>query len=338
MAGCMGSKVRRRLSRPETPRARRRKRYAVGAACLGVALAVTAGFARQRPGLAAWLAVAVVAGLAYNLGYFVTRKAGRVPRPHRNRVIGSAVALMAVFLAAPWVVAAQRAEASWPFLVTAGVMGVGGHLVGRALARKRAKRSKPPGRESALAHQYLDGLKGLEIGGSAHNPFGLDTLNVDYTLSTETVFKQAELEIAGKTLPVNVVASGDALPFLDGSHDFVVSSHVLEHFPDPIKALREWYRVIKPGGYIVMIVPHKERTFDRERPRTTLAELIDRHRNGWGPGTDQHCSVWITEDVVDLIEYLGWEIAEVQDVDDKAGNGFTLLVRKTATACPSGAR
>ena len=34
-------------------------------------------------------------------------------------------------------------------------------------------------RESAIAHKYLDGLKGIEIGGSAHNPFGLDTINVD---------------------------------------------------------------------------------------------------------------------------------------------------------------
>ena len=36
-------------------------------------------------------------------------------------------------------------------------------------------------KDSQLAHKYLDGLKGLEIGGSAHNPFNLDTLNVDYT-------------------------------------------------------------------------------------------------------------------------------------------------------------
>ena len=33
--------------------------------------------------------------------------------------------------------------------------------------------------ESALAHELLDGLSGLEIGGGMHNAFGLDTLNVD---------------------------------------------------------------------------------------------------------------------------------------------------------------
>lgn len=35
--------------------------------------------------------------------------------------------------------------------------------------------------ESALAHKLLDGLNGIEIGGSAHNSFGLNTRNVDYT-------------------------------------------------------------------------------------------------------------------------------------------------------------
>jgi hypothetical protein len=33
--------------------------------------------------------------------------------------------------------------------------------------------------ESALAHRWLDGLHGVEIGGAAHNDFGLDTINVD---------------------------------------------------------------------------------------------------------------------------------------------------------------
>ncbi|MDA0090523.1 hypothetical protein OFR95_14780 [Brachyspira hyodysenteriae] len=33
----------------------------------------------------------------------------------------------------------------------------------------------------------------------------------------------------------------------------------------------------KKDGYIAMIVPHKERTFDKDRDRTTLNELIERH-------------------------------------------------------------
>jgi len=191
-------------------------------------------------------------------------------------------------------------------------------------------------KESALAHQLLDGLEGLEIGGSAHNSFGLKTRNVDNT-SELTCFKQEEIKLCGESLPVDIVAPGDELPLEDNSVDFVISSHVIEHFPDPIKALREWYRVVKPGGYLYIIAPHKERTFDKERSRSTLAELIERHETGRQPETlNEHCSVWITEDFVELIHWLGWNILHVQDSDDKVGNGFTVVVgvEKTNTTVP----
>src|SRR5579862_8653634 len=137
-------------------------------------------------------------------------------------------------------------------------------------------------KESALAHQLLDGLEGIEIGGSAHNSFGLKTRNVDFT-DELTSFKQEEIKLCGEALPVDIVSPGDKLPLEDNSVDFVVSSHVIEHFPDPIKALREWHRVVKPGGYLFVKAPHKERTFDKDRARTTLAELIERHETGIGP-------------------------------------------------------
>src|ERR1700722_14924094 len=116
-------------------------------------------------------------------------------------------------------------------------------------------------RESKLAHQYLDGLAGLEIGGAAHNPFGLETKNVDYVASLDTVYKKAEIEYCGEALKVDIIASGDELPVPDESQDFVVSAHVIEHFFDPIKAIKEWLRVVRPGGYIFIVAPHKERTF-----------------------------------------------------------------------------
>lgn len=184
--------------------------------------------------------------------------------------------------------------------------------------------------ESQLAHHYLDGLSGLEIGASYHNPFGLRTKNVDYTDSYGQYYKKLERKIAGRSVSVDIVAPGDAIPLSDESQDFVVSSHVLEHFPDPIKALKEWYRLIRSGGYIFMIIPHKERTFDREFPRTTLQELVRRHEGRIlaEPNVNDHYSVWVTEDITELIRYLGWNIVDVQDADDKAGNGFTVVVRK----------
>jgi len=182
-------------------------------------------------------------------------------------------------------------------------------------------------KESALAHRLLDGLQGIEIGGSAHNAFGLNTRNVDYTGSLQTPFKEQEIKLCGEAMPVDIVAPGDQLPLADSTVDFVISSHSIEHFPDPIRALKEWRRVVKDGGYLYVVAPHKERTFDKDRERSTLAELITRHETGICPDPDAaHCSVWITEDFLELVHYLGWPIVAVQDSDDKVGNGFTVVI------------
>lgn len=181
---------------------------------------------------------------------------------------------------------------------------------------------------SKLANQYLTGLRGIEIGGGAANQFFLNTLNVNYT-DEETIFTQEHKKLSGNVLKVDIVANGDDLPFKDNFWDFVISSHVLEHFFDPIKTVEEWFRVTKPGGYIFMIIPHKERTFDKERSRTTLQELLDRHAGLLAdPGHHDHHSVWITEDVLELCKHFNWNVVEYQDVDDKVGNGFTIVIRK----------
>jgi ubiquinone/menaquinone biosynthesis C-methylase UbiE len=191
---------------------------------------------------------------------------------------------------------------------------------------------------SAAAHRYCIG-HGLEIGGSASNPFRLDTLNVDFTDSMTTVFKLAEVKACGTAMPVDIVAPGDDLPVADESQDFVVSSHVLEHFTNPVKALLEWDRVVRPGGTIFLIVPHKDRTFDSASERTTLEHSIaDYNSDCRTPHTDPggHDHVWVTEDIVGMIhwmrEHLGvsWEVLEVQDRDDKVGNGFAIAIRKHA--------
>ncbi len=159
----------------------------------------------------------------------------------------------------------------------------------------------------------------------------MNTLNVDYTDDINTIFKQEERNFCGEALKVDIVAKGDALPFKDNEWDFVISSHVLEHFFDPIKAIKEWLRVIKPGGYIFIIVPHKERTFDKNKERTTLKELIDRNSEKIPtPEFDihKHYSVWITEDLLELCNYLKLKVVACHNIDDKIGNGFTIVIRK----------
>lgn len=58
------------------------------------------------------------------------------------------------------------------------------------------------------------------------------------------------------------------------SYDFVLSSHVLEHTANPILALSEWVRLLKDQGTLVLLLPHREGTFDHRRPATTMQHLI----------------------------------------------------------------
>lgn len=185
--------------------------------------------------------------------------------------------------------------------------------------------------KSELTEKYLKNLRGLEIGASSYRDFGLNTLNVDICdhSNSESVYHKAQIRMKGYTTKVDIIASGDDLPFKDNVLDFVFSSHVLEHFFDPIKALKEWHRVIKHEGYICMIIPDKRKTFDKKRPRTTLNELIKRH-NGeiTNPQTDKHHSVWVLEDILELCSYLNYNVIEYMETDTKVHDGFCVVVKK----------
>jgi hypothetical protein len=145
--------------------------------------------------------------------------------------------------------------------------------------------------------------------------------------------------------PIDVYASAEALPLARGALDFVLASHVIEHMPDTIRALGELDRVLALGGVCFLIVPHRERTMDKGRARTELRHHLADYALGTSAASDSmvptsHYHVWITEDFVALVDFLNrerfldWEIAEVEDVDSKVGNGFTLVARKRSAPPP----
>ncbi|HWY90401.1 MAG TPA: methyltransferase domain-containing protein [Solirubrobacteraceae bacterium] len=179
-------------------------------------------------------------------------------------------------------------------------------------------------RRSAFVSGYLTGMKGIEIGASSHNRFYLDAINVDRFGDNDTVYKREERRLVLHAVRVDVVAPGDELPFNDNSYDFVFSSHVIEHFPDPIRALFEWVRVAR--RYVVVIAPHRNRTFDIENPLTPVAELVERHRSGFTSDVDRHWSVWTCESFIEMCNATGLHITDHQDPDDKVGNGFTVVI------------
>jgi 2-polyprenyl-3-methyl-5-hydroxy-6-metoxy-1,4-benzoquinol methylase len=54
------------------------------------------------------------------------------------------------------------------------------------------------------------------------------------------------------------LAQGDAhaLPFPDNYFDILVSCETIEHLPSPLKAVREFHRVTRPGGTLFLTTPN----------------------------------------------------------------------------------
>ncbi|MGH7943577.1 MAG: methyltransferase domain-containing protein [Opitutaceae bacterium] len=105
--------------------------------------------------------------------------------------------------------------------------------------------------------------RGLEIGAHTNPVAGLSPFYTD-----------AVVDFAGATGRVDFLSDARALPLPDNTLDYFVSSHVLEHLPDPLAALHEWHRVLRPGGLLYLVVPDKRFTFDEPRPLTTAEHLL----------------------------------------------------------------
>lgn len=58
-------------------------------------------------------------------------------------------------------------------------------------------------------------------------------------------------------------------------YDFILSSHSLEHLANPAKALREWMRVVRSGGILILILPDYRKTFDCRRTPTSLRHMLE---------------------------------------------------------------
>lgn len=79
----------------------------------------------------------------------------------------------------------------------------------------------------------------------------------------------------------------------DKSLDFVIQAHVIEHLYDPVRALKEAIRRLKPGGVFLLVAPEMTQTWDRRRPPTTLEHVLQDEKDG-GEGTRlqayiEHC-------------------------------------------------
>lgn len=105
------------------------------------------------------------------------------------------------------------------------------------------------------------------------------------SLDVGKVNPRRALEQTPDRLHTAVVASAEHLPFADATFDCVVASEVIEHLPEPERAIAEMYRVVRPGGRVIVSTPYRERIryvlcIHCNRPTPIHAHLnsFDEHR------------------------------------------------------------
>lgn len=152
-----------------------------------------------------------------------------------------------------------------------------------------------------LGRHYLRG-NGIEIG-AAHYPVKMPPkAKVKYVdvFSENDLRKVFPREYADVDLVhIDVVDDGETLSkFKANSLDFIIANHFIEHCLDPIGTILTMYKKLRSGGIIYMAVPDKRYTFDKPRPLTTYAHLLEEHKDK----TKQKFRLGHTEEAVRLTE------------------------------------
>lgn len=109
----------------------------------------------------------------------------------------------------------------------------------------------------------------------------------------------ADLEPGRAMLTIDITA----IPEEVGTFDAILCSHVLEHVPDDRKAMRELYRVLKPGGWAVLMVPLEP---DRADTFEDIS-VVEPEEREQVFGQDDHVRIY-GQDFKDRLERAGFSV------------------------------
>ncbi len=153
-------------------------------------------------------------------------------------------------------------------------------------------------KDQRYALRYLKG-KGVDIGG---RPDPLTLYRELFPLITD--LKTWDIEDGDAQFMAGIE---------DATYDFVFSSHCLEHLRDPIEGLRNWLRVLKPNGHLIITIPDEDlyeqgqwpSTFNRDHKHSFTVQKS----NSWSPASIN---------VFSLLTSLGpaADIRKVEVIDD----------------------
>jgi predicted SAM-dependent methyltransferase len=150
------------------------------------------------------------------------------------------------------------------------------------------------GTREAIAAAFLNG-EGLEIG-ALHQPLVVpSSVRVKYVdRMTAPDLRHQYVELADQPLvETDIVDNGELLTTIgDGTQDFVIANHFIEHCQNPLLTVQNLLRVLKPAGVVYMAVPDKRFSFDVDRPCTTIEHLMRDFSEGPAWSKRQHFEEW----------------------------------------------
>jgi SAM-dependent methyltransferase len=150
-------------------------------------------------------------------------------------------------------------------------------------------------RRREIAQRYLHGA-GIEIGALIYPTLLKIESRVIYVdrLPVSELVKQYP-NLIDENLKVDVVDNGEILATFEAeSVDFVIANHMIEHCQNPIGAIRNHLRILRPNGILFYAIPDKKHCFDRHRPNTSFEHLLaDDKDNGKNSKWD-HYIEWAT--------------------------------------------
>lgn len=131
--------------------------------------------------------------------------------------------------------------------------------------------------------EYIKLLEGhgIEIG-ALHNPLQLhEKMHVLYvdTLSTAEL-KTKYPNLSDKIVNIDLISNALRLEAIkEGSLDFIIANHLLEHLSNPLLALEIWHSKLKRGGMLYIALPKCNMSFDKFRQITGWDHFLWDYRN-----------------------------------------------------------
>jgi len=155
-------------------------------------------------------------------------------------------------------------------------------------------------------------------------------------IALQLVTQNPELEVVGVDLSENMLkiaeehravcsqgervsfltADAKGLDFPDDSFDTVCSNTILHHIPDPVPFLAEAWRVLKPGGVLLI------RDLFRPSDEATVAALVEQHGAEETAEAQELfraslCAALTPDELVEVARKAGISGAEVQEDSDR---------------------